>query len=77
MAPMTTHEYLVDGGGTLKTGDRAYNEISRMPGVIGQDNGDGWFFFEQDSGQVVLLNGPRICSMLFARLRNFPRADAS
>jgi hypothetical protein len=47
------------------------------PGVIGEVGTDGWFHFSHDDGTRALLNGQRVCSMMFARLRKFRDTDCA
>jgi hypothetical protein len=60
--------YVTTDGMTLVEGQRAFNFNDLEAGVIGKANPlrAGWFDFHQDNGEVKLLNGERICSMLHA-----------
>lgn len=75
--PLTVETVTAECGAQLREGDRAYDYYGMKPGVVGEVGNDGWFLFSHDCGSRSLLNGQRICSMLFARLRGFPGADAA
>lgn len=66
--------YQTEDGVEVRAGDRAYNYYDMQPGVIGRDNGNGWFDFQQDDGRIKTLNGERVCSLEYAKRRGFPGA---
>ena len=70
-------EYTTEDGVKVREGDRAYNYYDMKPGKIGRSAGnlpDPWFDFIHDDGTIALLNGQRICSLKFARMRKFKGA---
>lgn len=77
--PLTQSPIVVvaECGAKLSQGDRAYNYYDMKPGAIGEVGTDGWFHFLNDDGTRTLLNGQRICSMMFARLRGFRHTDCA
>ena len=66
--------YTTEDGSKVSAGDRAYNYYDMKPGVVGRDNGQGWFDFQQDDGRIKTLNGQRVCTIEYARRRGFPGA---
>jgi hypothetical protein len=69
--------YTTEDGIVLSEGDRAYNYYDMKAGRIGKLAGnmpDPWFYFHHDDGTRTTLNGQRICSIEFARRRNFKGA---
>jgi hypothetical protein len=73
-------EIKTEDGVILHPGDRAYDYYSMAPGRLPTKaidytyTPDLWFDFIHDSGKHVLLNGPRICSVEFAKRRGFKDA---
>lgn len=79
---------ITEDGATVNEGDRVYNYYDMKPGklVVGSiektkfrdepfnAQRDLWFYVEHDDGSNALLNGQRICSMPFARMRGFKGA---
>lgn len=68
---------IAECGTRLREGDRAYSHYTMSAGTIEEVGTDGWFNFRHDDGKASLLNGQRVCSMPFARLRNFKGADSA
>jgi hypothetical protein len=73
-------QYTTEDGVTVRTGDVVYDYYSMEVVRIGRDCGrsDGWFEVEVPQGgkraSAGVLNGQRICTMPFARRRDFPGA---
>jgi hypothetical protein len=70
--PVRPVAYVTEDGATVHTGDKVYNYYDMEPGTIGRPAGqDGWFYFHADGKGTNILNGPRICTMAFAKRRGF------
>lgn len=73
---MRKNDIKTEDGVILHRGDRAYNYYDMKPGVIDTDPDDaGWFRFKNDWGGIDILNGPRICTIEYAKRRGFPHLD--
>lgn len=85
----TEQRIRTEDGVIVKAGERVYNYYDMKPGIIqrisdpmsrGREdepidiNRDIWFYFRPDKGQDTILNGERICSMAYAKRRNFKDA---
>lgn len=70
-------EYTTEDGRTVHTGQLVYDYYSMEPVVIGRDDADGWFEVQRPEGgraTAGILNGQRICTIEYARRREFPGA---
>jgi hypothetical protein len=67
-----------EDGVIVHPGDRIYDYYSMKPGMIVTGTlthaPDLWFDVLHDDGTRCLLNGPRICTIEFARRRGFKDA---
>lgn len=78
---MEGHMVRTEDGVRLQVGDRAYNYYDMKPGTIGRidpgtatDASGDWFDFHHDDGSRSILNGSRICTIEYARRRQFKDA---
>jgi hypothetical protein len=64
-------------GSNVIMGDVVYNYYDMWAGtIVCEPDDQGWFYVQPLSGgQKALLNGQRICTLAFARMRGFPGAD--
>lgn len=77
-ATATLTEIHAEDNVIVHEGDRIYDYYNMKPGVIVVGSvtyaPDAWFDVLHDDGTRSMLNGQRICTILFARLRNFKGA---
>jgi hypothetical protein len=66
-------KYKTEDNVVVQTGQLVYNYYDMVPCVIGMDcDHDGWFeTFLLDGRPGHMMNGPRICSIGFAKRRGF------
>jgi hypothetical protein len=67
---------VTEDGAVVAKGDVVYNYYDMWPGqIVTNPDDQGWFYVKPLKGverqQQALLNGPRICSLAFAKRRGF------
>jgi hypothetical protein len=62
-----------EDGKPFKEGDRLFNYYDLRVGTVGEINplDRGWFDFKHDNGTSAFLNGERVCSLEYAKVRGW------
>ena len=70
--------FKTEDGVRVSYGDRVYNYYDMKAGVIVEGSmtmaPDPWFDVKHDDGSIAVLNGPRICSIEWAKRKGWPGA---